>query len=227
MIKLCIFDLDGTVLNTLETIAYYGNEALEKYGIEPVAANTYKSFIGAGIYNLIKNMLNYRNVYSEEMFDKVFNDYNKAYNGNSAFRTEPYEGIIELIDNLRANGIKTAIVSNKPDYPTKCIIKEIFGEGYFDYAVGQREGIPIKPDPYSILEIMSFENLEKDECIYVGDSGSDMKEGKNAGIFSVGVLWGFRDEKDLSDNGADLIIKEPAELYEFIKNVNKNRNSIV
>jgi len=217
MIKLCIFDLDGTVLNTLETIAYYGNFTLEKHGIEPVLTNTYKSFIGAGIYNLIKNMLNYRNAYSEELFDKVFNDYNKAYNSNSTYKTEPYEGIIELIDNLKAKGIKTAIVSNKPDYPTKCVIKEIFGEGYFDYVIGQREGIPIKPDPYSILEVMSSENVKKDECIYIGDSGSDMKAGKNAGIFSVGVLWGFRDEKDLVANGADLIIKEPSELFEYIK----------
>ncbi len=217
MIKLCIFDLDGTLLDTLGTISYYGNEALKKCGIEPILKEDYKYHVGQGIYNLIKNMLNAKNCCTEENFNKVFKIYDDAYNSNTTYKTEVYDGIKELLDNLKRDGIKIAVMSNKPDFATKSVAYDFFGRGYFDIVLGQRENIAIKPDPYSVIEIINKLDVSKEEVIYIGDTSVDMKTGKNAGLNTVGVLWGFRDEKELTESGADLIISNPNELYEYIK----------
>ena len=108
------------------------------------------------------------------------------------------------------------IVSNKPIYPTVQVVNEIFGENFFNEVLGQREGIPIKPDPVSVLEILNKYNIKPEECIYVGDTGVDMLTGKNTGAFTVGVTWGFRSEEELLENGADLIINSPKELSDFL-----------
>lgn len=221
MIKLCIFDLDGTLLNTIDTISYYGNNALKLCGIEPIAADDYKYLVGTGIINLIKNMLNFRNCYSDEMFKKVFKAYDDAYNRDTMYLTRPYDGIIETLNKIKSSGIKIAIVSNKPHFAAQSVVAQIFGENFFDCVIGQRENVAIKPDPVSVLEIIDKYNSDKDECIYLGDTSVDMKTGKSAGLFTIGVLWGFRDEKELKDNGADLIIENPSEIYDYILNFNK------
>ena len=162
-------------------------------------------------------MLTARNCYTEENFNRVFKIYDDAYNSNTTYKTEVYAGIKELLENLKRDDIKIAVMSNKPDFATKSVVYEFFGKDYFDIVLGQRENIPIKPDPYSVNEIINELGVSKDEVIYIGDTSVDMKTGKNAGLFSVGVLWGFRDEKELIESGADLIISKPNELYEYIK----------
>jgi phosphoglycolate phosphatase len=162
-------------------------------------------------------MLNARNCYNEENFNKVFKIYDDAYNSNTTYKTEIYDGVKELLDNLKEDGIKLAVMSNKPDFATKSVVYEFFGKDYFDIVLGQRDNIPIKPDPYSVNEIIDELGVSKNEVIYVGDTATDMKTGKNAGLFSVGVLWGFRDEKELRENDADLIISHPDELFKYIK----------
>ena len=129
MIKLCIFDLDGTVL---DTIAYYGNYALKKNHIEPIAVCEYKYFAGNGIYNLIKNMLQFRNCFTEELYDKVFHDYDAAYNADTTYKTQIFEGLKPVLDKIKNLGINIAIASNKPDYPTKKVVSSFFGEDYFE-----------------------------------------------------------------------------------------------
>ena len=217
MVKLCIFDLDGTVLDTLQTIAYYGNNALVKNGIEPIETEAYKRLVGRGIVNLVKNMLNYRNCMTEDHFQKVFSDYDTAYNANTSYKTQMYDGIKEMLDGIKAMGIKVAILSNKPHFATVGVVHSIFGEGYFDCVYGQREGIPIKPDPTSALQLLSEMGAKADECVYVGDTGTDMKTGKNANFYTIGVLWGFRGKEELAETGADRIVEKPSEILDYIR----------
>lgn len=216
MTKICIFDLDGTLLDTIKTIKYYGDLALKEFGIEEIPEDTYKILVGTGIKNLIKGMLEYRGCYTEELFSKVFKVYDDAYNANTFFKTEIYKGIKETLKELKAKGIKVAIVSNKPDFAAKEVVEYFFGKDYFDYVTGQKPNGPLKPDPQEVLNIISTYNLEKGECIYIGDTGTDMKTGKNAGLYTVGVLWGFRKRDELTQNGADTIISTPEELLGII-----------
>lgn len=216
MTKICIFDLDGTLLDTIKTIKYYGDLALKEFGIEEIPEDTYKILVGTGIKNLIKGMLEYRGCYTEELFSKVFKVYDDAYNANTFFKTEIYKGIKETLKELKANGIKVAIVSNKPDFAAKEVVEYFFGKDYFDYVTGQKPNGPLKPDPQEVLNIISTYNLEKGECVYIGDTGTDMKTGKNAGLYTVGVLWGFRKRDELTENGADTIISTPEELLGII-----------
>ncbi len=216
MTKICIFDLDGTLLDTIKTIKHYGDLALKEFGIQEIPEDTYKILVGTGIKNLIKGMLEYRGCYTEELFSKVFKVYDDAYNANTFFKTEIYKGIKETLKELKAKGIKVAIVSNKPDFAAKEVVEYFFGKDCFDYVTGQKPNGPLKPDPQEVLNIISTYNLEKGECVYIGDTGTDMKTGKNAGLYTVGVLWGFRKRDELTENGADTIISTPEELLGII-----------
>ena len=216
MTKLCIFDLDGTVLDTVHTIAYYGNYALSKHGIEPIEDNEYNYFAGNGAVNLIKRALKFRNCLTDELFERVFADYNTAYNADTSYLTAPFDGIRETLDSIKAQGIKMAILSNKPHFATCGVINALFGEGYFDCVCGQRENVPIKPDPTAVLAILQELHVKPEECLYIGDTGTDMKTGKNAGLYTVGVTWGFRGEDELLQNGADRIIHKPCQLLDCI-----------
>ncbi|MBE6792201.1 MAG: HAD family hydrolase [Ruminococcaceae bacterium] len=216
MTKLCIFDLDGTVLDTVQTLAHYGNGALVNHGVAPIEAEQYKYLAGAGMAALIKNMLNFRECYTDELFKKVLSDYDTAYNADITYKTTIYEGLVEALDNIKAQGIELAIVSNKPDYAAKDVVYALFGKDYFREVVGQLPDVPLKPDPTAVFGVMERAGVAADECLYIGDTSTDMKTGKNAGLFSVGVLWGFRGEDELRDNGADLIIRHPSELYHYI-----------
>ena len=216
MIKLCIFDLDGTVLDTIATIAHYGNYALIKNGIEAIEACEYKYLAGTGIANLIKNMLNFRQCYTEELYERVFHDYDTAYNADVSYKSTVFDGLKEALDKIKAIGIKLAIVSNKPDYAAKTVVNSLYGENYFVSVNGQKQGEPLKPDPRVVLDMLKEQNVKKEECLYIGDTSVDMKTGKNAGIFTIGVLWGFRGREELTENGADIVIEKPAELYDYV-----------
>ena len=216
MVKLCIFDLDGTLLNTINTIAYYANNALEKHGVAPIAVERYKYLVGKGAKNLIHAALRERDCDNDALFEAVFADYNVAYNANVTYLTAPYDGIVHLLETLREKKIRAAIVSNKPDFATKAVVREILGDGCFDFVTGQVEGVPIKPDPTAVLNIIERFGVDRSECIYVGDTSTDMKTGKNAGLYTAGVLWGFRDRDELEESGADVIVAHPDELLSCI-----------
>lgn len=216
MIKLCIFDLDGTVLDTIHTISHYGNYALARHGIAPIEAEEYKYLVGTGMVNLIKKMLNFRECYSEDLFERVLHDYDEAYNADVSYKTKIFDGLLQVLDEFKAMGLKLAIVSNKPDYPTRLVINKLYGDGYFEYVTGKRDGVPLKPDPTVVFDVMKRFEVSADECVYVGDTATDMHTGKNAGIYTVGVLWGFRGEDELRESGADAIVSTPDELYSAV-----------
>ena len=216
MKKLGIFDLDGTVLDTVGTIAYYGNLSLEKNGVEPIAVKEYNYLAGEGARVLVKNMLNFRNCYTPELWEKVYADYMAAYDSAPTRGTSVFEGLLEVLDTMKADGMRLAIVSNKPDPAAKAAIAAFYGEGYFEPVVGQTDGVPLKPDPTAVFGVMRELGVTAEECIYVGDTSTDMLTGKNAGIFTVGVLWGFRGREELLQNGADVLCSEPSELLKYL-----------
>ena len=217
MIKLCIFDLDGTVLDTVGTIAYYANGALVKNGIEPIETKEYNFLAGRGIANLVRGMLEYRGCCSDSLYERVFHDYDTEYNKDVAKGTTIFEGLKETLDVLKAKGVKLAIVSNKPDFAAQTVVNSLYGEGYFDFVTGQKPGGILKPDPGVVLEVMRLFGAAREECLYFGDTSTDMQTGKNAGLYTVGVLWGFRGREELLENGADLLLDNPRQIADCVQ----------
>ena len=216
MIKLCIFDLDGTVLDTVGTIAHYGNLALGMHGVEAIPKKEYNFLAGKGAKHLVRGMLEFRACYSDALYDAVFRDYNTAYDADVAFGTTIFKGMKEVLDELKSRGIRLAIVSNKPDFAARTVVGKLYGEGYFDFVTGQKEGVPLKPDPTAVLDVMNQFGATREECLYIGDTGVDMQTGKNAGMKTIGVLWGFRGREELLRDGADVLLSKPSALLECL-----------
>lgn len=214
MIKGIIFDLDGTTLSTLYDIQKSVNIVLEKHNYPDRDYDYVRLSIGKGSRNLIKECLP-KNV-SDETIDLLTNEYIKTYGGHYNVDTKPYEGIQELLNELESRNIKIAINSNKPNEYTNNLIRRHYPGNNFVAIIGARDNIPYKPDPYSANEIINMMGFDKSEILYVGDSDNDIATAKNAGIKSVGCLWGFRDLKTLQDAKADYIISKPKELLNLL-----------
>ena len=216
MIKACIFDLDGTVANTIYSIKYFANNALKKAGLPEIDTETYKIIVGDGAKVLIKRMLHTVGA-DPQYFNEVSREYNSKYDNDFLYLTEPYEGIIDMLKELKNLGIKTAILSNKPHITAAKVSEALFPEGLIDICYGGRDGIALKPDPQGVFEIIDELGVKKEECLYIGDTDTDMKTGKGANLYTVGVLWGFRKEPELLENGADAIISHPSELLSIVE----------
>lgn len=214
MIKGIIFDLDGTTLSTLYDIQGSVNIVLKKHGYPERNYDEVRLAIGKGSRNLIKECLPLNT--PDETIDSLLDEYIETYGHHYDVETKPYEGIQELLNELEAKGIILAINSNKPNEYTNNLIKSHYPGNKFIDIIGAREGIPYKPDPYSANEIVEKMGFNKNEVLYVGDSDSDVKTAKNAGLKCVGCLWGFRDLKTLTDAGADYIISKPKELLNYL-----------
>ncbi len=216
MKKLCIFDLDGTLTDTITAIAHFGNTALGAIGLAPVEKDKYKKFVGDGRVLLIHRMLDYYNADTPENYEKVCREYDRCYEADPMYKTDAYEGIREVIDELRGIGVKLAVCSNKPHNVVCDVVKTVFGDK-FDIVRGVEDGGKTKPDPESALDIISRAGVSAEECVFIGDTNVDIRTAKNAGIESIGVLWGFRDEKELRDAGADHIIEHPLEIIKTVR----------
>lgn len=216
MIKAVIFDLDGTVTDTLSTIAYFGNFALNAHGFPSIDEEEYKYFAGNGKTILLHRMLTHLDADTEENFNKVEKTYDDAYEGDPIGKTVPFEGMVELMEKLHKKKIKTAVNTNKPHNVAVMILERLFPEGSFDKIYGQIDGIPHKPDPTIAKKIAEEFGAKPEECLFVGDTSVDMQTAKSAGMNSVGVLWGFRPESELKENGADYIISEVNEILNLV-----------
>ncbi len=215
MIKAVIYDVDGTVLDTLSTIAHYGNEALMHFGFLALPEENYKYYAGNGAKVLIERMLEASGLSVAEHFEMVFDYYNEIYNNSPVAFTKPFDGIPELVVALKEKGIKQAVVSNKPDFATRGVMSACFN-GEFDRVYGARDGVKLKPDPDALLSVLSELGVDKSECLYVGDTSVDMDTGRNAGVKTAGVLWGFRDRQELQEHGADYIVDKPEQILEIV-----------
>ena len=198
MTKLVIFDLDGTLLDTMEDIAGACNHALEACGCPARRLDEYNMLVGRGIFNLFRGALP-EEMRSEEMVDMMHRHFVPYYNEHICDRTRPYQGIYEMLDRLADNGISFAVASNKYQEGTETLLKRLFGKYRFVSILGQRDGKPIKPDPQIVREAMgAMEGLGTDEVVYCGDSDVDMQTGINAGVRTIGVTWGFRTREELA-----------------------------
>ncbi|MBS7297955.1 MAG: HAD family hydrolase [Eubacteriales bacterium] len=211
MIKLVIFDLDGTLLNTLPTIAYYGNKALSEYGLPAIETERYKTLVGNGRDLLIHRMLAETGNDTPELYQKVGKVYDAAYEADQLYLTEPYGGIEELLRSLKEKGVRLAVLSNKPDNVVKPIVDKMFG-GLFDEVWGKRSDYPVKPAPDGAFEICRIVGVSADETAFVGDTYVDIETGKNADLLTIGVEWGFRTREELKKAGADFIVEHPLEI---------------
>ncbi len=218
MIKACIFDMDGTVVNTINSIAYFANTALNSAGLASIDTAEYNYLVGNGAKTLIERALNKVDA-DNSLFEKVYTKYTTDYNNDFLYLTEPYEGILDMLKAIKDKGIKTTILSNKPHITAVKVSNALFGDELIDICYGARDGIALKPDPAGVYDILNELGISKDECIYIGDTSTDMKTGKSAGLYTVGVLWGFRKRDELEDNGADTIIAHPSELLHIIDNL--------
>ena len=212
MLKLCIFDMDGTVVNSLTSIAYFSNRTLEQHGFLPYPEEDYKQMVGNGAAKLVERMVKGRNGTAEQQ-QAVYHDYVAAYDADPMYLAAPYDGILDMLRALRDRGVAIAILSNKPHTTTRSIAKQLFGP-LVDACVGGRSDLPLKPAPDAVFQLMQLFGVSADECLYIGDTGTDMQTAENAGLFSVGVTWGFRDEAELRAAHAHAIIHTPQELLQ-------------
>lgn len=215
MNKCVIFDLDGTLANTLTTIAYYGNFAIGKLGYDPVDEELYKTFIGDGAKNLILRLMKYREI-PENLYEQIRKIYDDAYDSDTAYLSNPYDGIMDMIAALKADGIKLAVLSNKPHSVTVSVVAKIFGSDNFDIILGQRDDYPKKPDPQVVYNILDELDIKKENCVFIGDTNVDIITANSAGISSIGVLWGFRDFAELNAQNPTVIISDSTKLYNTI-----------
>ncbi|MBQ0119772.1 MAG: HAD family hydrolase [Bacteroidales bacterium] len=212
MKKLVIFDLDGTLLNTIEDLGHAANYALEKNGFPTHTMASYPFFVGNGVRRLITRVLpeDHRDA---PTVDKLLKDFMEHYNDHNCDCTKPYAGIKELLADLQEAGVKLAVASNKYQAATSRIIQHYFGDIDFIAVEGQVEGRNVKPDPSIVFSVLGVAQVPKAEVLYVGDSGVDMETARRACVDSVGVTWGFRPEKELVESYAGRIINNPVEIY--------------
>ncbi len=216
MKKLVIFDLDGTLLNTYEDIAAATNHALAMYGYPTHPTPVIKSFVGNGINKLFERALP-EGEKTEENILKIRAAFIPYYNVHGADFTMPFEGIVELLYTLQRLGIKLAVASNKYEQATKALVETYFPEIEWCAVFGQREGVPTKPDPTIVEEILTAASItDKSEVLYVGDSGVDMQTAINAGIEAVGVAWGCRTRQELESFSPRAVVDTCEEILQIV-----------
>ncbi len=212
----CIFDLDGTLANTLESIAYFGNGALAAFGLPPIEPLVYRRLVGNGADLLMKRMLAQVGATLSPADVASFRaEYDRLYESDPMKLVAPYPGLPQLLEELRGQGIKLGVLSNKPDNMTRFITGELYGS-LVHQVHGQRQGIPTKPDPTALLAMAEELMVRPQEVLYIGDSGVDMDTGRNAGMDTCGVLWGFREREELERHGAKYLAATGEELARII-----------
>lgn len=213
--KAVIFDLDGTLLDTIDDLGDSMNSVLERHGYPVHDLGAYKYFVGNGMRNLVLRALPEDNRDSASV-DRGLMEMRDEYAKRWADKTRPYPGIPALLDALTMKGIKLAVLSNKLDRFSNDIVKKLLPDWSFYPVYGEREGVPIKPDPAGALEIAQILGLSPEEFLYLGDTGIDMKTAISAGMYAIGVLWGFRNAEELMNNGANMIIADPLEILKLL-----------
>lgn len=212
-IKAVVFDLDGTLLDTLQDLTNAVNFALKENGMPQRTLDEVRRFVGNGVENLMIRAI--PGGKKNELFDKTFSDFKSYYGVHCKDFTGPYPGILELMEKLKEKGYVMAIVSNKIDSAVKALDQEYFG-GYTVAAIGEMEGVARKPAPDTVEKALKEIGVAKEHAIYVGDSDVDVETAKNAGLPCVSVLWGFRDKEFLLEHGADIFINQPQELLNLL-----------
>ena len=212
---ICVFDLDGTLIDSLADLSDSCNEALRINAMPTHDTDRYRTFVGSGIKNLIKRSL-LDKACDDALVQKVYDSFNEIYHDNCLVKTKPYSGIIEMLRQLKNNGVKLCVLSNKADEFSKMITDGLFDMETFDLVWGKKAQFPIKPDPAALLAILAKFSINRDRCLYIGDSDVDCITAKNAGVDFCGVQWGFRGREELAAAGAILIADSPADIVRTV-----------
>lgn len=211
--KAVIFDMDGTILNTLEDLKNATNYSLRQFGMPERSLEEVRMFVGNGIRKLVERAVPAGT--PKEKIAQVLDVFLEYYEIHSADNTSPYPGILELVEKLKKSGIKTAVSTNKADVPAQELGREYFN-GIFDLIVGQQDGLKVKPAPDSVNKILSILDIQKKDAIYIGDSDVDVQTAKNSGLDFIGVSWGFRGREFLEKNGAKNIVDNANEILDLV-----------
>ena len=220
MIKACIFDLDGTLAYTLDSMACVANEVMERFSLKPQPVENFKYYCGNGADTLIRRCLADAGDEKLEHYEEARKLYREMFDIDPLYKVSHYPGMPETIKALKSRGVKIAVCSNKPHIATVKVVQEMFGYE-FDVVIGQSDALRKKPAPDEPLKAAEELGVKPEECMYFGDTGTDMQTGNAAGMYTVGVLWGYRDKKELVENKAQELLEKPEEilkLYEERKN---------
>lgn len=216
--KIIVFDVDGTLLNTIPTIAYHTNRALKEFGYRELEINDYRYILGYGAHFLIENAIKIASgeKKTEEEIQRVLKVYDKYYREDPIYLTKPYDGIEDVLNEIKERDYLLACFSNKQHHVLVDVIEKVFGKDTFDYVLGQKDGIKPKPDPSGLNSILSYANLDKKDAVFIGDTEVDVNTGVNGGVYTIAVAWGFRTYNDLKDLNYDVLIKNTKEILENI-----------
>lgn len=214
MLKACIFDLDGTLADTLESMAYVANTIMAQFGLKHLETDDFRYYSGEGANMLMRRCL--RDAGDENLihFDEGQRIYREMFAKDPMYKVMHYAGMPETIKALKKAGAKLAVCSNKPHPAAVKVIEQMF-KGDFDIVLGQSNEFPRKPSPAGALRIAEKFGVKPEECMYVGDTATDMQTGKAANMYTVGALWGFRDREELNKNGADIVAEKPLDLIQI------------
>jgi len=215
MIRLVIFDLDGTLLNTLQDLADCTNVVLRQHGFPEHPEDAYRYFVGNGIPTLIERALP-DTARTPEVIAQVLADFMPYYDLHKADKTAPYSGIIELLETLQKKNIAIAVASNKTHSAMAPLLAHYFPTIKFAAFFGNRPQVPIKPHPQIVEDVLNQTGISKIETLYVGDTAVDMETAQNAGLRKIGVLWGFREKEELVSAGADILVENPEEILNYL-----------
>ncbi len=217
MYETIIFDLDGTLLDTLEDLTSAVNAALTNFGLPNRTQEEVRGFVGNGIVKLMQRAVG-EDLCERVDFEGILMAFKEYYKAHCADATKPYEGVMEVLQILKARGLKTAVLSNKADFAVKMLAKAYFGDLLQD-AVGENEGAGIhkKPAPDALFAVMERLKADKKTTVYIGDSEVDIQTANNAGVDCISVTWGFKDEAFLKENGAKTLVNTPMEILTFCK----------
>lgn len=213
--KLIIFDLDGTLLDTLQDLGDSCNAILQQNGYPAHPLVAYKKFVGNGVQKLIERALP-EEARTAETITTLLAAFKTYYEQKPVSHTKPYTGIIPLLQKLKSLGYLISVASNKYHEAVIPLMQQYFPDIQFDLVLGHRAGHPAKPDPAIVLDSLQALGVNKQNCFYVGDSSVDMDTANNASVTAIGVTWGFRDEDELKEHGAQYIIHRPQELLDII-----------
>ena len=222
MYKCCIFDLDGTLVNSIYAIQRSVNETIKIWNMREISVEESKLYVGDGYKKLLERALTARGDEKLAHYDEAVKRYQDVFKKCCMYRVEAYDGIKELLEFLKAHDIRIAVLSNKPHPRTLDNVEGVFGKGYFDLVCGEREdqGIRKKPCPDGVWAILDELDVPREEVLYFGDTNTDMKTGKNAQVDTVGVTWGFRTREELEEFRPAFIADHPSQAIEYIKDVN-------
>lgn len=216
-----IFDLDGTLLNTIWDLSDSVNAMLEQFGFPTHSYEVYKQKIGHGFRNLVEVSLPPEKA-DEAMIDRGLKCFLAEYDRRYHNKTAPYDGVRTLLEDLSRSGVLLAVNSNKRNDYTRTLIDGFFGDLSLTAVFGERPGVPKKPDPATALEIAEMMNAAPAEVAYVGDSNTDIQTGKNAGMTTIGVSWGFRGRAELEQSGSDFVVDRPEQIFEILTGKREN-----